>query len=78
MARETVTRLLDIQRRMPEPLRGIAARTLYIARRLRRGTHPHTLVTADLNELRAALSEDPDNTRSQSVSWARELGLLER
>ena len=26
MARETVTRLLDIQRRMPEPLRGIAAR----------------------------------------------------
>jgi hypothetical protein len=55
-----------------------AARTLYIARRLRRGTHPHTLVTADLNELRAALSEDPDNTRSQSVSWARELGLLER
>ena len=35
------------------------ARTLYVARRLRRGTHPHTLVTADLNELRAALSEDP-------------------
>jgi hypothetical protein len=26
MARETVTRLLDIQRRMPEPLRSIAAR----------------------------------------------------
>jgi hypothetical protein len=26
MARETVTRLLDIQRRMPEQLRGIAAR----------------------------------------------------
>ncbi len=26
MARETVTRLLDIQKRMPEPLRGIAAR----------------------------------------------------
>jgi len=36
------------------------------------------VVTADLNELRAALSENPDNTRSQSVSWARELGLLER
>ena len=26
MARETVTQLLDIQKRMPEPLRGIAAR----------------------------------------------------
>lgn len=26
MARETITRLLDVQRRMPEPLRGIAAR----------------------------------------------------
>jgi hypothetical protein len=26
MARETVTRLLDIQRRTPEPLRGLAAR----------------------------------------------------
>ena len=52
------------------------ARTLYIARRLRRDSHPHTLVTADLNELRAALSEDPNNTRSQDVSWAGELGLL--
>ena len=49
-----------------------------IAQAKSRGTHPHTLVTANLNELRAALSEDPDNTRSQSVSWARELGLLER
>ena len=56
----------------------IGARTLYIAHRLRRDTHPHTLVTADLNELRAALSEDPDNTRSQDVSWAGELGLLKR
>jgi len=54
------------------------ARTLYIARRLRRDTHPHTLVTADLNELRAALGEDTDNTCSQSVSWAGEMGLLER
>jgi len=35
------------------------------------------LVTGDLNELRAVLSEHPDNTRSQSVSWTRELGLLE-
>ena len=54
------------------------ARTLYIARRLRRNTHPHTLVTSDLNELRAALSEDPDNTRSRAVSWAREVGPLKR
>jgi hypothetical protein len=31
-------------------------RTRYIARSLHRGTRPHTVVTADLDELRAELS----------------------
>jgi hypothetical protein len=34
-------------------------RTRYIARRLSRGTHPHTVVTSDLAELRAELTADP-------------------
>ena len=34
-------------------------RTCFIARRLSWGTHPHTVVTADLAELRAELGADP-------------------
>ena len=47
------------------------ARTLYVARRLCRDTHPHTLVTADLNELRAALSEDPGLLEKASSAQSR-------
>lgn len=35
-------------------------RTRYIARRLSRGTHPHTVVTSDLAELRTELTADPN------------------
>jgi hypothetical protein len=37
-------------------------RTRFIARRLSQGTHPHTVVTADLADLRAELSTDPNTT----------------
>jgi hypothetical protein len=36
----------------------LGRRTRYIARRLDPGTRPHTVVTPDLDELRAALSGD--------------------
>lgn len=34
---------------------SIMGRIRYVARRRREGTHPHTIVTPDLGELRAAL-----------------------
>ena len=38
-------------------------RTRYVAQRLHPGTRPHTVVTADLPELRAALAVDPTPSR---------------
>ncbi len=34
---------------------SVMGRVRYVARRRREGTHPHTVVTPDLGELRAAL-----------------------
>lgn len=35
----------------------IGAHSRYIARRLAPGTHPHTVISADLDEIRAALTK---------------------
>ena len=57
----TVAELAELQLRFPafrilrDAMHG-RRRTRYIARRTRDGVHPHTLVTADLTELRDELS----------------------
>jgi hypothetical protein len=43
-------------------------RIRYIARSLHRGIHPHTVVTADLGELRAELSAGLDASRPATGS----------
>jgi len=43
-------------------------RVRFVARGLRPGLHPHTVVTADMNELRDALSADVLRTSSDGSS----------
>jgi hypothetical protein len=45
----------------------IGDRVRYIARSMRQGTGPHTLVTADLDELRSVLASAPDRLRPGSL-----------
>ena len=55
---DTDRELADLRAQFPSHMIGtdsITGRVRYIARRRREGTNPHTVVTPDLAELRAAL-----------------------